>query len=65
MYSSGMPIMLLIGSVILAFSYWCDKHHLLTYAAAPPQFSGKPQTLNPKHHLLTYAAAPPQFSGKP
>merc|ERR1712196_294041 len=38
MYSSGLPILNLVGAVYCFVSFWVDKYALLRYAVHPPQY---------------------------
>ena len=39
MYSTGMPIMLLIGSINFYITYWVDKFLFIKYYRVPPRYT--------------------------
>lgn len=38
-FSTGMPLLLLIGTLSLAGMYWCEKYILFRYSVKPPTYS--------------------------
>jgi hypothetical protein len=45
MYSSGLPLLLFIGSLIFFFSYWMDKYSFLRNYRIPPKYDNALDTM--------------------